>query len=152
MRREIVFSLNKATKENIFDHLLHCNYEFIPPLSYRLDIKNYSCKIFENADLFEAWVDGVLIGLVAAYCDNNINKASYITNVSVFKEWRGGGVATNLLDHCIEYVKNKRFEQVVLEVHESNTVAIKLYEKKGFDIKDVVDRINTMNLYIKGYK
>lgn len=56
----------------------------------------------------------------------------YITNVAVYKEFRGMGIGKMLLDEMIEFAKNNDAEFISLEVRISNAVAISLYEKMGF--------------------
>ena len=62
--------------------------------------------------------------IVAEDCD--------IANVAVTKSYRGQGIAISLINHAIDYAKSKNVSNMMLEVRESNTPAIKLYEKLGF--------------------
>ncbi len=52
----------------------------------------------------------------------------FITNIAVFKKHRNKGVALNI---CKELISSCSYS-ISLEVRQSNTVAIKLYEKLGF--------------------
>lgn len=53
----------------------------------------------------------------------------YVTNVAVLPEYRGRGIAKALI---AEQMKND-MEFITLEVRESNTPAIHLYTKSGFE-------------------
>lgn len=53
----------------------------------------------------------------------------YVTNVAVLPEYRGQGIAKALI---AEQMKND-MEFITLEVRESNTPAIHLYKKSGFE-------------------
>lgn len=53
----------------------------------------------------------------------------YVTNVAVLPEYRGRGIAKALIT---EQMKND-MEFITLEVRESNTPAIHLYKKSGFE-------------------
>lgn len=53
----------------------------------------------------------------------------YVTNVAVLPEYRGRGIAKALI---AEQMKND-MEFITLEVRESNTPAIHLYKKSGFE-------------------
>lgn len=53
----------------------------------------------------------------------------YVTNVAVLPEYRGQGIAKALIT---EQMKND-MEFITLEVRESNTPAIHLYTKSGFE-------------------
>lgn len=56
----------------------------------------------------------------------------YITNVAVFPQFRGNGVATALLNRIFAFAREKRLAFVSLEVRASNEEAIRLYGKLGF--------------------
>ena len=145
----IEYLLNTASEAEIAKHLLHCDADFIPPLSNRVDINKYARKLASKATKFEAWSGGRLVGLVAAYCNDQENCIAYITSVSVLREWMGQGIAANLLKQCITHAKDSGMQQISLEVASNNQPALGLYEKSGF----VADQTNTpfvnMNLYFK---
>ena len=123
---------NKASEVEIAEHLSRCEADFVPPLSGRLEINDYAKKIASKAMRFEAWSDGRLVGLVAAYCNDQEKRIAYITSVSVLREWMEKGIAAFLMKQCIEYAKTSGMRQIGLEVAEGNTPAIALYEKSGF--------------------
>jgi len=123
---------NKASEVEIAEHLSRCEADFVPPLSGRLEINDYAKKIASKAMRFEAWSDGRLVGLVAAYCNDQEKRIAYITSVSVLREWMEKGIAAFLMRQCIEYAKTSGMRQIGLEVAEGNTPAIALYEKSGF--------------------
>ena len=149
MNASIEFLLNKASTELIAEHLLRCDVDFVPPLSGRVQIQDYAQKISANATRFEAWSGGVLIGLVAAYCNDRVKHTVYITSVSLLKAWTGKGVASHLMSWCAEYGKALGMRQIALEVASDNTEAIRLYQKNGF-IADQKDGLFvTMNLNLE---
>ena len=53
-----------------------------------------------------------------------------ITNIAVHPEYRKKGIASAILEELIKSAEG--CEQIFLEVRESNTAAISLYEKHGF--------------------
>lgn len=63
---------------------------------------------------------------------NMVLDEGYIANLAVKKAYRRQGVAEALLSKVIETAKENNLSFVSLEVRESNTPAIKLYEKFGF--------------------
>lgn len=133
------YRINTASASQIADHLLKCDTDFTPPLSDRVEIDKYAMKIASKATRFEAYSDGVLIGLVAAYMSSQHNDLAYITNVSLVREWTGKGIASRLVSQCIEYAKTSAIRQIDLEVADANAAAIKLYKRLGF----VADNANT---------
>lgn len=72
---------------------------------------------------------GQVLGYAGAkfVCDEG-----YITNVAVFSQHRGNGIAKALLGSLIQAGRENRLKFISLEVRKSNTAAISLYEKLGF--------------------
>ncbi len=56
----------------------------------------------------------------------------YVYNIAVDKEFRGSGVATQMLKHLLTYAKSLNLKFVSLEVRNSNAAARSLYKKCGF--------------------
>jgi ribosomal protein S18 acetylase RimI-like enzyme len=132
----IVFRTNAATAAQIADHLLRCDAQFIPRLSGRVDITNYATKIVERSVRFEAWYDGALIGLVAAYRDLSEHRDAFITSVSVLADWSRRGIGTRLVRDCVADATHLRLRSVRLEVNDRNRSAIRLYERLGFSSRE----------------
>jgi len=152
MSTTVEYQSNHASAMEIAEHLSRCDADFVPPLSSRVEIKDYAEKIARSATRFEAWSCGKMIGLVAAYCNDQENHIAYITSVSLLKEWIGKGIATHLLHQCIEHAKASGMRQIALEVASNNTSALKLYEKSGFAAGKVDASFVTMSLYLKAGK
>lgn len=70
-----------------------------------------------------------IIGFLSMY---SASDEGYICNIAVDKAHRNYGIGTVLVEKIIEYSKQKCLKFLSLEVRESNTVAIKFYEKLGF--------------------
>ena len=84
----------------------------------------------EFARFFVALCDGEVAGYIGAH---NILGEVYITNVAVFPEFRRNGVGKSLVGFLVDEMKTEKAEFVTLEVRESNSDAISLYEKCGFE-------------------
>lgn len=149
MSFRVEYRVNTALTDQIAEHLLCCDADFVPALSDRVEILGYAKKIASKAARFEAWSSGILIGLVAAYCNDRETHIAHITSVSVKKEWSGKGIATLLIEECITFVKAAGMQKIGLEVDVANVPAIKLYKKSGF----VTDKLGkprvVMTLYLK---
>ncbi len=128
----IEYCVNRATAAEIEQHLLSCDTDFVPPLSDRVAIAAYAQKLADNAIRFEAWDKGVVVGLVAAYCNDALRRAAFVTSVSVMRDWQGKGVARHLVQSCIEQAKKLGFARIELEVNRDNVPAILMYENLGF--------------------
>lgn len=138
---EISFSVNTSNAADIALHLLHSDDQFTPPLSQRVHIESYAGRIADHAMRFEAWIDGSLIALVAAYFNIDENRF-YITNVSTASRFCGKGIAKSLLKQCLEYADSGPITIGYLEVEALNATALSLYCKCGFEgFTAQVDRI-----------
>ena len=148
---KIKYKTKTATEEEIYSHLKECNDNFCPQLDERVNIEEYSKKLFDNSVTFEAWVDNILIGLVAAYFNDAENHSGYITNVSITKDYKESGIASELMNMCIRYAKQCKVKEIKLEVHKDNSPAIHLYNKFGFvDCKNK-DDFMLMKLGVSNY-
>ena len=144
----INYNTKTALVEDIYSHLKECNYNFIPPLDEKVNIMNYSKKIYEKAITFEAWDEKILIGLIATYLNDAGNKMAFITNVSTIKTYMGNGIASELMKMCISYSKSQNFNEINLEVSSKNTDALNLYKKYGFVKNKEEDSITFMRLIL----
>ena len=150
MNVDIGYLVNTASEVVIAEHLLFCDGDFVPTLSERVEIPDYAQKIISKATRFEAWSNGTLVGLVAAYCNDQETRIAHITSVSVLKEWTGKGLAASLINHCVAYAKAAGMRQIGLEVAAANVPAIKLYEKSGFVMGKLGVPLIPMTLDLKG--
>jgi ribosomal protein S18 acetylase RimI-like enzyme len=142
----IICYLNKATEDEIAEHLAHCDAEFVPPLSSRLRLSDYARKVAFQATRFEAWSENTMVGLVAAYCNDHETRTAYITSVSVLKEWARKGIARKLMRQCIKHVQSLGLQQIMLEVSVENRIAIRLYEEEGFAASNVSEPVVVMKM------
>lgn len=143
------YHVNKASIAEIACHLSACDADFVPPLNRRVEIHGYAQKLASKATRFEAWSGGVLVGLVAMYCNDQEKRVAYITSVSILKSWTGKGIGARLMNQCIEHAKASGMRQISLEVAEANASAIKLYEKSGFVAGQVAAPFVMMDLHLK---
>lgn len=56
----------------------------------------------------------------------------YIAMLAVSSAYRGHGVATALVKRAIDTMAARNADEIVLETEESNTAAMRLYERLGF--------------------
>ena len=70
-------------------------------------------------------------GKIVGYCGFwRVSDETQITNIAVLPEFRRQGIAKALIGQMMKICKDD--ERIVLEVRESNSTAISLYEKLGF--------------------
>jgi ribosomal-protein-alanine N-acetyltransferase len=136
---EFVYRINSASQQEIHSHLKECTDHFVPPLHQKVNLEEYSTKLFTRATRFEAWKDNHLVGLVAAYLNDPDQKQGYITSVSTTGKYSGKGVASSLMKMCIQHAREMKFKEIKLEVSEKNRNAIKLYQKFNFAVIEIRD-------------
>lgn len=143
---DIRFSLDESNDHEIAQHLLACDQAFIPPLSERIDIREYAAKLAANSTRFEAWYGGQLSGLIAAYCNASDRNMAFITSVSVLSQHQGKGIAANLLHSCIAHSRKLGFRRMELEVNSDNQAAMALYKRFGFASTEMTDSLTRMTV------
>ncbi len=89
---------------------------------------------------YGAFYDNSLIGFVLNAIGNwNGFHTAYDTGTGIIKEFQGKGIAKDLFGFTIKELKKHNIKQYLLEVIKTNTKAIQLYEKIGFQINEVYD-------------
>lgn len=124
----ISLSREHLPRDVVYDLLLSLDPLFAKRLEKDVDIAEYSIKLAKNAMFEIAYVSGV-VGLIAFYENKN---ELYITYVCVSIAKRRMGVADMLL-HSVCCYADDVGKPISLEVWVSNTKAISLYEKYGFE-------------------
>lgn len=132
-QQHIVYQQKTAAVSDIYRHLDACKDQFYPRLGERVNIREYSEKLFEKSVTFEAWSGTLLVALVAVYFNDPHNRTAYITSASTLGQYAGQGIASALLRECIAYAEAHHFQEIHLEVHRDNIAAIGLYRKFGFE-------------------
>jgi ribosomal protein S18 acetylase RimI-like enzyme len=145
----IDYKIKKASQKDIFLHLESCDYLFVPPLSYKVNLQDYSQKLFEKSETFEAWHEKKLVGLIAVYFNDRQSKKGFVTNVSVLENHNNKGIASQLIKMTKEYGHNNDFTKISLEVHTQNSNAIALYKKHHFEIEHEEEEALFMEFRIK---
>ena len=82
----------------------------------------YCCWCYEN----DGFIQGYGVMSVAA-------GESHILNISVRPESQRQGIGSKLMKHFLQLARRHDADTVMLEVRPSNKLAIKLYEKLGFN-------------------
>ena len=82
-----------------------------------------------NSTYFVAKLNDFIIGFIGILIVLDI---ADVTNIVIKKSHRGNGFSKLLLDHIIQFCKQKKISQINLEVNSTNYTAINLYKKFGF--------------------
>jgi len=72
--------------------------------------------------------------IISYFIMYSVADEAHILNLAVHPDYRHHGYGTMLLNHVLTYFKQEEDIEFFLEVRESNSIAIHLYRKFGFDI------------------
>lgn len=106
--------------------------------SERYDKKSFIEELAENSKhYFVATYDNLVIGYVGLQVlGDDLN----LVKIAVLPQYRALGVGFNLMQMATDFRKQNKLEKFFLEVRESNTKAIKLYQKFGFKTASVREK------------
>lgn len=62
--------------------------DFSPPLSTNIHFESFAEKIINNAVIFQMCDKGMLVGFVALYCNDFLNKTAYIPMIAIHNQYR----------------------------------------------------------------
>ena len=111
--------------------------------------EHYSDYFFESLlrELPEAFivaeVDDKVIGYIMCKIEFGFSnfrklgfvKKGHVVSVAVFDQHRGKGIGKALMLEAINGVLSRKSDEIYLEVRVSNTQAIRMYQRLGFQIK-----------------
>lgn len=123
----------------IYELLTKVDTDFDPPLSLNLDLVEYAKKIASKAILFTRFDDNALIALCAIYGTDKENFQAYLTLLAVAPEFRGIGLAKNMITEMEFYVLKNGYKSIRLEVYKTNLGALSMYKRLGYEIVEQTD-------------
>ena len=130
----INYTINSSTKAELLSFLTAIDNLYVPPLRNYQSLELYSIKLFSKATLFEAYMENVLVALIAVYLNDLSKKEGFITLVGVLPQYQKQGIASELLKKSINYAQQIGMNKIQLNVQKTNNLAISLYKKYGFTI------------------
>jgi len=97
--------------------------------SFTMDIKENSISL---GDSFLVFSDEKPVGFCVISIRNRIGR---IDSIGVLEEFRGKGLASQILFRVVENLKWKDIDTIILEVVELDKRSVRFYEKHGFRLK-----------------
>ncbi len=115
--------------ERTFD--LNVRKEFVVSEYYKTKMKNcnYFIKLALDEEKPVAFICGFLKNMKGTLVYESVAK---IDAIYIKEEYRGKGIATNLINEFISWCKNKNIKEIDIGVFLANEKAYKLYKKLGF--------------------
>jgi ribosomal protein S18 acetylase RimI-like enzyme len=93
----------------------------------------FEAKNSPNHRIFVAQAEDEIAGFIwLQEYEENEGRLGYITNIHVVKKYRNRGIGKRLLRFAEDYFRRKGAVKLQLEVVDTNTPAISLYQKNGF--------------------
>lgn len=102
----------------------------------KAELDEYINKIEKNAEFVTHMSAGQVTAFIAYYCNDPARRNAFITLVLTNPNFRGNGLARDLLQAVLGVVRRKGFKSCQLEVRKNNVAAMSLYKKVGFFIKE----------------
>lgn len=121
-----------SCKERVFGFLQRADAEFSPPLSYRVDLYDYSKKLAKEAINIFIISNGSDVAHAAFYCNDRIDRVAYLSSIAVISDYQGLGIAEELLTMVFNKCVAVKMRFIRLEVDPRNVKAVKFYHKLGF--------------------
>jgi len=89
---------------------------------------------------FGAFYQDELVGFILNGVGQwNGKKTAYDTGTGTIKEFRKKGIATKIFDDSLDILRGNQIEQYLLEVIKTNSSAVELYQKAGFEVSREFD-------------
>jgi len=122
--------------DEIYEFVKKSDNQFKPPLSARVNLLEHSKKLVNNATLFIARDEGMIIGLHATYFKVK-PEMSFATFVYVMEEYQGEHmVGVELIMNSYNYCKNANSSGYWGTFRKSNKALFKFYTRLGFKFED----------------
>jgi len=130
--KNISFYLNKLSIEEIERYLILNDNNLFERLSARLNIHEYSKKLYKNALHFTLYKYDSLIGFSPCYFNDKVTGKAYISALIIRKNYQGLGLEEKLLGYIKTYAKHNNYNEINVSFHCKNIQSIKFYEDNFF--------------------
>lgn len=142
----LIYKHETPSLEDIRGFFYRTDSIFDIPLSEKVNIEEYTLKLYTYADFFVCYDDDRIVGMICCYMNRPLE--AYISHVCVDSEYQGKGVFGKLFvllkDKCLKNTINS----IVLEVGLLNVKAQLAYERKGFAISEKTNRSYYLRLVL----
>jgi len=140
---EVAFAEDEARSGENFRAELQSMKRLLPLILF---LKRTSPDFKHMMDGFVCEVQGKIVALVNLSAQGAKNRRWWIGNVATHPDYRGKGLARQLVTRAVEHAKALAAEACVLEVRSDNAPAYNLYRSLGFVHYDSITQLKLENL------
>ena len=135
MKESTCITIRRFTREDL-DAIVQINRRALPE-NYPPDFFLYCFKACPEGFLVAEADDGKIIGYIMLRVETAMSgfrfiKKGHIVSVAVRSEYRRRGTGTRLIKSALAILSEKGINEFYLEVRESNTPALNMYERLDF--------------------
>ncbi len=134
--------LGDVTFETIHEAFRKAFADYVEPFSLSLEQLQYMLER-RGCDLnlsFGAFYQDKLLGFILnGVGEWNGIRTAYDTGTGTIKEFRKKGIATRIFNDSLNILRDNQIEQYLLEVIKTNSSAVELYRKAGFEVSREFD-------------
>jgi ribosomal protein S18 acetylase RimI-like enzyme len=140
----ISFFIKKLSIKEIEEYLRLNNNDFFEALSGRVNIRDYSKKLYENAIHFTLYDRDKLVGFSPCYFNNR--DIAYISSLTIRDGYRGLGLGSRIVRNIKNYAIKNSLSKIVVSVNCKNRISINFYKKNGFELANENPRMKICEL------
>ena len=131
----IIKSLNQTSFDELFEAFQQAFAEYEVQLD-KAELRTMLKRRGFNPQLsFAAFDEGKIVSFTCNGIGNyNGTPTAYDTGTGTLKDYRGKGLATQVFEYSIPFLKEAGIEEYLLEVLQHNTGAVSVYTKIGFEV------------------
>jgi len=119
------------SQKELVDFIESSSNEFKPSICRRVKIDDYCKKLLEKAAIFIARENHIVVGVIAFYCNDEIQNRAYLSYFYVKADNRNQGIGQILLHKAILHSQTCGMKSMRLDISYDNR-AIFLYRRNGF--------------------
>lgn len=138
------FYISQLTSPNeLATYLQNVDGDYSPRLSSLINIEEYSQKLCHKGVVLALYSDEPksMVGVVAGYCNDDVNKRAFVSQLHVVKDVRRFGNGNYLMNDFFKLAKMHGMKKLSLMVNRDNLAALKFYLDIGFTmIAETVDQ------------
>lgn len=135
---KVVIELMEDTQPNrgkLHSFLEEINGLYPVPLTEKVDLWEYTYKVFDRGHVLSALYDDKIIGVVIFYANNHIEKEAVASLIGVLPGYGQYMVGFRLAHRGIEIAKQLGMETSYTFTHKDNARALKFLQRIGFKIE-----------------